>query len=423
MKKINFILTVSFIVSCSSIPPLIDNNRNEIKPKDIMVFLDGTANTPESNTNIFKLYNLKQRRENISSFYTVGVGGGPDYKILGMGMGTGIGRDVRDAYKFICENYQKNRSDKLHIFGYSRGGYAALILSNLMYVTGIINLDNIKEEKIKEKFIAEIYRAYRGKKSFVIRKKHVKEVIRKFERKNNVKITVQKKIFVETLNLIDVVEALSAPDFKDKRYCAPNTKHLSQLVNVKNVLHAVSLDDNRARIFTPILQTCDEIQTDRNLNTFVNEVWFAGAHADVGGGYEGQDNLQNLSLNWMLHQLKDKNLFTHFELNKDHIKGEIHSAETHSFWFNFIYRKRDRDIQMFINPKYNNGKLKIHNSVFKRLKAMKYHNNKLSRKHFWFDSPKFKDCFETKNDSLRIFKGNCKYIEVVNDAMTVRKLK
>ena len=97
-------------------------------------------------------------------------------------------------------------------------------------------------------------------------------------------------------------------------------------------------------------------------------------------------------------------------------KDYIDNITSHSIFFDLIYRKRDRDIQMFINPNYNGGKLKIHSSVFDRLAQMKYHNNRLSRKHFWFDHEKFADCFEKKNDSLRIFnQDKCKFIQKVTD--------
>lgn len=63
---------------------------------------------------------------------------------------------------------------------------------------------------------------------------------------------------------------------------------------VKQALHMVSLDDKR-KAFQPTLMNDDKR---------VTELWFCGAHSDVGGGYY-QDGLSDITLNYMLNWLKD----------------------------------------------------------------------------------------------------------------------
>lgn len=66
-------------------------------------------------------------------------------------------------------------------------------------------------------------------------------------------------------------------------------------VSVKSALHILSLDDKR-RAFQPTLMNRD----DR-----VTEVWFAGAHSDVGGGYHYDglsDNALRFCLDWLEEQ-------------------------------------------------------------------------------------------------------------------------
>jgi hypothetical protein len=63
---------------------------------------------------------------------------------------------------------------------------------------------------------------------------------------------------------------------------------------VNKALHMVALDDKR-KAFQPTLMNKD----DRIL-----EVWFAGAHSDVGGGYY-QDGLSDITLQFMLNWLAE----------------------------------------------------------------------------------------------------------------------
>ena len=63
---------------------------------------------------------------------------------------------------------------------------------------------------------------------------------------------------------------------------------------VKKALHMVSLDDKR-KAFQPTLMNLDER---------ILEVWFTGAHSDVGGGYY-RDGLSDITFRFMLNWLED----------------------------------------------------------------------------------------------------------------------
>ena len=63
---------------------------------------------------------------------------------------------------------------------------------------------------------------------------------------------------------------------------------------VKKALHMVSLDDKR-KAFQPTLMNLDER---------ILEVWFAGAHSDVGGGYY-RDGLSDITFSFMLNWLEE----------------------------------------------------------------------------------------------------------------------
>lgn len=65
--------------------------------------------------------------------------------------------------------------------------------------------------------------------------------------------------------------------------------------NVIKALHCISLDDKR-QAFQPTLMNYQE--------DVVHEVWFAGAHSDVGGGYY-RDRLSDMSLEYFLEWVSD----------------------------------------------------------------------------------------------------------------------
>ncbi|MEW6989074.1 DUF2235 domain-containing protein [Colwelliaceae bacterium 6441] len=71
---------------------------------------------------------------------------------------------------------------------------------------------------------------------------------------------------------------------------------------VKQAVHMVSLDDKR-KAFQPTLMNVDPNR--------ITELWFAGAHSDVGGGYY-RDGLADITLtyliNWVTFQIKNNQL-------------------------------------------------------------------------------------------------------------------
>ena len=433
----SIIIVVILLASCKAIPPEINIPDAYDNTKDITVFIDGTAFKASDSSNIYMLnQNLKQRKD-ILSFYTVGVGAGPDAKSFGQFLGVGLSKDVQNTYRFICQNYSKTRDDRIHLFGFSRGAYTCKVLTNLIHTAGILNLDDIKNEKIQRKLIRKLYKTYLSKKTTEERKQDIDAVILKWEKKLNIKIRRRLNVEIETLNLFDTVEALGAPD-NSFNPCCPNKNHLEQFCNVKKVNHAVSLDDNRARIFTPILASCSCISDckNRTLDDFVNEVWFAGAHSDVGGGYKNKkgemdDYLAKIPLKWMMTNLINYDLFKNdLILNDLNLNGKLHDAEID---YGPAFKRRNRHIYKYHKyiSKYNKGKYKIHRSVIQRIEngvipIFKHYERQNESKdtdgnHLhtdtcskdWFEDIPFDKCFKKTGKGFQ-FLDTCDSIEVVD---------
>lgn len=103
---------------------------------------------------------------------------------------------------------------------------------------------------------------------------------------------------VKFVGVWDTVLSEGAPWLKpDLRPTAAVHEHDGIGESVERVNHLVSLDDPRLA-FTPTLFAPDP-------QGRVNEVWFAGVHSDVGGGYR-QSGLSDLALEYMLERASDE---------------------------------------------------------------------------------------------------------------------
>lgn len=295
-----------FLAGCASMPaPNTSKPPVSQAPRNIAIFFDGTYNHAGSGTNVAVLHDwLRGQSHDIGLFYIEGVGA--HGKIIGMAMAWGIGYRVRQAYTYLLENYRDG--DNIYLFGFSRGAYSARILAAMLYHAGL-PLHAISPAQAQD-LSETIYTAFKGDMSSADR---IASTASAASRAGG---GTMRAVPVRFMGLWDTVEALGWPDYEEN-VDVPNPRYGDQLCNVQQAAHAVSLDDNRARIFTPILLTrhhllrdCgrggvpdDAAQRADIINGKVNEVYFAGAHADVGGGYDdGVGKLSGVSLNWMLGQ-------------------------------------------------------------------------------------------------------------------------
>ncbi len=318
---------------------------NEKIQRKWLIFFDGTANDISKDTNIKKLHSLISLQNNpeVGTLYIEGVGVGLD--IIGASTGGGFARRVRLGYEFLLKNY--HAGDKIYIFGFSRGAYQARALSSMLHYVGLPpgplgagQLDkscdttavykdkkwNVKPRD-QEDFVKSLFM-------------EMKDGLFEGDLANCVAMAQSDLEFksrqVSVLGLWDTVEALGKPDWTSrllhKTGLSPhavnidesNARYGDQLLNVDNVFHAVSIDDDREWIFTPLLVSRSHLlqpkansrsklggtTTISNNTAYVSpphmpkihEVFFSGAHSDVGGGY-GESDLSGVSLNWMIKRL------------------------------------------------------------------------------------------------------------------------
>ena len=108
--------------------------------KRLAVFLDGTWNTVNDNTNIWRLKSLlaPKDRDGVEqlSYYSSGVGTTFGERLRGGMFGYGLNDEIIRAYEWLIDHY--NVGDELFIFGFSRGAYTARSLSGFISKCGLL---------------------------------------------------------------------------------------------------------------------------------------------------------------------------------------------------------------------------------------------------------------------------------------------
>jgi uncharacterized protein (DUF2235 family) len=111
-----------------------------------------------------------------------------------------------------------------------------------------------------------------------------------------------------------------------------------QLPNAATVWHAVSIDEKRR----PYREYLVQPKGDKPV---LNETWFAGVHSDVGGTFEDDPRLADISLKWMVEgamsagvRLRQRAYRNRCALTPEHAIGRIHRMGW--IWALATYRTR-----------------------------------------------------------------------------------
>ena len=258
------------------------------KGKNIVICLDGTGNQfKEENSNVVKLFRVLERSSDQEvAYYDPGVGtlADPSYKTpiakkinkgLGLAFGRGLTKNIEQAYSYLMDQYEEN--DRIFIFGFSRGAYTARALAGFIRACGLL-------EKGCQNLIPYAMKLYKTQPPNF-------EILQKF------KSTYGRNCKIHFLGLWDSVSTFGwiyDPVF------LPFT---SNNKCVQTVRHALAIDERRA-FYQPVLWG-REFEKSQD----IKEVWFAGVHSDVGGGYgESKSCLGKITLKWMLDEARADNI-------------------------------------------------------------------------------------------------------------------
>jgi uncharacterized protein (DUF2235 family) len=284
--------------------------------RKIILLSDGTGNSAAKvwRTNVWRVFeSLDLSHSDQVAFYDDGVGTS-SFKpaaILGGAFGYGLKRNLLDLYKFACRNY-RNDDDEIYGFGFSRGAFTIRLLIWFILEQGLVKADSEAELDVKAK---AAYRAFRADNFHTFW--HLEDIARWIRdlvlRSNYSKETNRQNPNVRFLGLWDTVAAYGMPIEEWARgisqwiwpWQLPSSRLDSR---VQRACHALAIDDERTT-FHPVLW--DERQEKPLLprqdgkcylhDERISQVWFAGVHSNVGGGYP-DDSLSQVSLVWIMQE-------------------------------------------------------------------------------------------------------------------------
>jgi uncharacterized protein (DUF2235 family) len=261
--------------------------------KRLALFFDGTWNTPESKTNVWELYELTAAAgaDGVAQvkFYDPGVGTHWYDRLSGGAFGAGLPRNVRQGYEWLRQHYSPG--DDIFLFGFSRGAFTARSLAGFIARCGLLKPDaTLTTEQAFARYrkgaavpaIYDLLYAQRhGKGGFSA------------EDQLLLQSTYYHRNLIKMVGVWDTVGSIglpfgNIPGVSSLSFHFLNT-HLSRIV--QNSYQALALDEERKPYwailwtrYTPTTPTAGE--PDRTDDRLVEQRWFAGAHCNVGGGYQ-----------------------------------------------------------------------------------------------------------------------------------------
>ncbi|MGR3713431.1 MAG: DUF2235 domain-containing protein [Shimia sp.] len=259
-------------------------------PVTHVIILDGTLSSLRAGheTNAGLTYRLLQQLgPDVSLYYEAGVQWPSWRQTLDVMMGRGINRQIRRAYGYLASRYRAG--DRIFLMGYSRGAFAVRSLAGVIDRVGLLRSDCATERNIRT-----AYRHYELTPD--------SDAAREFA-----VVHCHTDVSIEMVGVWDTVKALGARlplvwRLTEKRHAFHN-HHLSPVV--RHGFQALALDETRT-VFAPELWQCPDMWDGR-----IEQMWFRGAHGDVGGqltGFSAARPLSNIPLVWMLERVESCDL-------------------------------------------------------------------------------------------------------------------
>ena len=271
--------------------------------KRIITCSDGTWNKPDqkddgiiSPSNVSKIYDLISD-EGIDDvlqkhFYYEGVGTDWYNSITGGLFGMGINKNIIDAYKDIASNYDPG--DEIYLFGFSRGAYTARSIAGFIRNSGLLKKEFLNDNL---KYAFELYKSRDDSSN-----------PESDEAKDFRNAYCYDNVRIKFIGVWDTVGELGIPVEifdninTDVLNCRFYDVQLSSYVDY--AYHALAVDEHRKPFLPTLWEQKESAKKDGQV---MEQVWFAGAHSDVGGGYS-ESGLSNCTLRWMIEKAKSVGL-------------------------------------------------------------------------------------------------------------------
>lgn len=297
----------------------------------IVILCDGTSNRPDQQedgeaaaTNVWKLYKALGCDETQITWYQPGIGSDSSstaaearrtqailsavganpgsqvaaywrrfVQIFESAFGQGISESIANGYAEIVREYQPG--DRIYLIGFSRGAYTARCIAGIISRCGLLRAENLR-------YAGDMVQLFRTRE-------HPDDVV-------SVRSDlVHADPAVEFVGVFDTVASLGVPLWGWWFRASPIWKNKALATDpveaCRHVYHALAMDERRSQFFPTLYQDPRRVEgikrsASDKLET-LEQVWFRGAHADIGGGYARHD-LSDISLGWMMDAMEQHGL-------------------------------------------------------------------------------------------------------------------
>lgn len=275
--------------------------------RQLVLCLDGTNNQfGTENTSVVRITQVLDRNPARQLlFYDPGVGTMPEpgyvtalgkwfSKVRCLAFGSDLFERVGHAYTYLMEHWQPG--DSVFLFGFSRGSYTARALAALLHMYGLLPSGAGNQLPYVLRLLKSAPRALlksAGKRAEywalcdAFRETFAQAVPGRSDR----------RFPIYFAGLFDTVASVG---WVWDPLILPFTRENPSIAVVR---HAISIDERRCFF--------RQHQFGVTQGQDLEELWFAGVHSDVGGGYpESQGGLWRVSYEWMLGEAKAHGLLT-----------------------------------------------------------------------------------------------------------------
>lgn len=303
------------------------------KPKSIFVFIDETGNNRKVPTNVYRTFQELVNHNNDKhtvAMYIEGTGNNDTPPKVDP-FGFGLDDRIAQGYRFILQQHRPK--DKLYLFGFGRGAEAARALAGMLAYVGVLKVSD-EERKDKDVLLNISKELLAQTKS--VRDSSYEQFWQNWQtgdelpladslHNDSINDKTERAVDIPNIQFLGLWDTVAATSNNNGiiSFIMGEPYKLGSYPVITHVAHAVSLDEKR-KLFKPILLS----SALNEQKTQVTEALFSGSHADVGGGYEDDKELANISLNWMLGLLSQHYSFsrtTKFsEKYKENAQGLAH---------------------------------------------------------------------------------------------------
>jgi uncharacterized protein (DUF2235 family) len=316
----------------SAVAPLVGDSAPQPRPsRNLIVCCDGTGNVWKPGarqTNVVKLVQaLVRDPARQLHYYDPGVGTPDGYvsedprspgdivkRVAGLVWGDGVWANVAGAYSFLVQTYQPG--DRIYLFGFSRGAFTARAVAGVVNLFGVLRPEH-------DNLIPTLLETYRTKpKSPRVPEASESDTnsdtdVGKPRKREDIGDSLRSNFaYTDTdtnVHFIGVWDTVETVGLSELAMGATLTSDPTVKPSFIHVRHALALDERREP-YSPRLYLPPSVVQEGHT---YKQVWFAGCHSDVGGGYE-EEGLANTSFHWMAREANHCGLLVEFSLADVH---------------------------------------------------------------------------------------------------------